>query len=137
MPIFVPTSSVYPASTANEVTWYFLSDKTWSTQKVFLQVLPNSTDPYSSSLNSSIKINNIMTVKSDQQVITQNCLPQNYAANSSNCQYQIQANQLSILLRQNLTKFNNIVNCSMDSCNLGFYVYGGANFTVQQLLNFY
>jgi pimeloyl-ACP methyl ester carboxylesterase len=137
MPIFVPKSSVYPESTATEVNWYFLTDKTWSTQQVFLQLLANQTDPYTTAVNSSIKINNIMTVKSDQQIYTKICQPQNYALNSSNCQYEIQANQLSIIWRQNLTKFDNIVNCSMDSCNLGYYVYEGSNYTVQQLLNLY
>jgi hypothetical protein len=137
MSIFVPKNSVYPESTANEVNWYFLTDKTWSTQEVFLQLLANETDPYTAAINSSIKINNIMTVKSDQQIYTKICQPQNYALNSSNCQYEIQANQLSIIWRQNLTKFDNIVNCSMDSCNLGYYVYEGANYTVQQLLHLY
>ena len=137
MSIFVPLSSVYPSNTAREVNWYFLADKTWSTQEIFLKVLANATDPYNVALNSSITMNHIMTTYTDNQVISLTCGVKNYPANSSDCQYEINANKLSIVWRKNLTNFNNIINCTLDECSLGYYVFSGANFTVQKLLQLY
>lgn len=137
MSIFFPPNSVYPSNTKDEVHWYFLTDKTWSTQEVVLKTLADEKDPYDVALNSSIAVNHIMTVLSDQQIISQTCDKLNYPASSSDCQYEIQANHLAIDWRLNLTKFNKIINCTFDECNLGYYVFEGANYTVQKLLELY
>jgi pimeloyl-ACP methyl ester carboxylesterase len=138
MSIFVSKSKAYPNSTQDEVSWYFLTDKTWTTQKQYLKMLPNQTDEYNkTSLSANITVYHIMTVKSDSQIIKQICDPRKYNASSSECQYEIQANALSIKWRQNLYKFDSIVNCSMDDCNLGYYVSDSPQFTVNSLMNLY
>ena len=139
MPLFVPTESVYPENTKNEVRWYFLADKTWTTQEYILRWESdnNFTSPYNYALNSSITVNNIMSVKSDQQVISQTCGPMKYPVNSSECDYEIKSNKLSIEWRLNLTRFNNIINCTMNECNQGYFFIEGSNYTVQNLLKLY
>jgi hypothetical protein len=101
-------------------------------------MLPNQTDEYNTtSLSANITVYHVMTVKSDSQIIKPICDPRKYNASSSACQYEIQANALSIKWRQNLYKFNSIVNFSMDYCNLGYYVTDSPQFTVNSLMNFY
>ena len=78
-----------------------------------------------------------MTTKSDQQIIKQICAPHNFESNSTDCENQIRANKLSIEWKRDLLKFDRIIDCTMDECDLGFYIYSGSNFTVQSLMNIY
>jgi hypothetical protein len=78
-----------------------------------------------------------MTTKSDQQIIKQICFPLNFESNSTDCENQIRANKLSIEWKRDLIKFDRIIDCTMDECDLGFYIYSGSNFTVQSLMNIY
>ncbi|CAF1158205.1 unnamed protein product, partial [Brachionus calyciflorus] len=58
---------------------------------------------------------------------------------SEKCKYEIDSNRLSIDYRaklKDLSLSGNIFNCTMDDCDLGYYVGLGANYTVDKLLQF-
>ena len=139
MPLFFPKNKVYPRETANEVDWYFLTDKTWATQKQFLKTLKTNSnnDTFNKTLNGTISINHIMTAKNEQQIIKQVCVLRRLEQNSTDCENEIRASKLNIEFKHDLLKFDKIIECTMDECDLGFYIYEGSNYTVQSLIKLY
>lgn len=138
---FLPVTDSYPVELMNEKRSFFLSEKTWITQRYFMDGLANQTDVFSTlTVKESIPINHIMTVKSNQQIINQVCAPRKLAPTSNECLYEQAANDYSIRQRKrlvNLTQNGRVYECALDECDLGFYVYNGPQFTVDALLKLY
>jgi hypothetical protein len=138
MAFFYPSSSFYPPYLTEEKNWFFLTEKTWTTQKYYLEQLAYEDDVFSTKkINKSIPINHVMSIKNDNQVINSTCLPKNWDAQSVECQYEIKANRYSIIVRKNLTSLTNkgkIYECFETSCGQSFLVYDNPQFTAKALL---
>ncbi|CAF0715670.1 unnamed protein product [Brachionus calyciflorus] len=137
MSSFIPGYKVYFNELTDEVNWYFLTEKTWITQEYLLYDVFYGKDAFELKINQSIPINIIMTVKSDEQIKEQICKKQGYGFDSEKCKYEIDSNRLSIDYRaklKDLSLSGNIFNCTIDDCELGYYVGLGANYTVDKLV---
>ena len=140
MSIFFPGLKTYYSEFNDEATWYFLTEKTWITQELFLKLIRNEVNYFETlKIDQSIPVNVLMSYKSDQQIIDQVCKKRNYASDSSDCVYEINSNKISIRERAKLVNLSTaggkLINCTMDDCDLGYFVELGANFTVFNLVN--
>jgi hypothetical protein len=140
MSIFTPPPKTYFSNLLDEIRWYFLTEKTWTTQEYFLPSVFSETDVFNTTkIDANIPINIIMTKKSDQQIIDQICTKNGYDKDSAQCRNEIESNRISVRERTKLKELSNtgeLVNCEYDECELGYYVSNGANFTVNNLLSF-
>jgi len=140
MAIFTPPPKTYFANLLDEIRWYFLTEKTWTTQEYFLPSVFSEVDVFNTTkIDTNIPINIIMTKKSDQQIIDQVCKKNGFDKDSAQCRDEIESNRISIRERTKLKDLSNagkLVNCEYDDCDLGFYVANGANYTVSNLLSF-
>ncbi len=141
MNIFFPAQRSKWLPFADETRWFFLTEKTWITQRWYLENLVNETDVFSEKrLNSNIPINHIMSIKTDEQIVESICLPNKMNASSDECQYEIEANQYMINVRKelvSLTENGQVYECTKSACNQGYFVSEGAEFTVDALLKLY
>jgi len=139
MSIFAPTPKTYFANLLGEIHWYFLTEKTWTTQEYFLPLLLAEADVFSTiKIDANIPINVIMTKKSDQQIIDQICKKRGFSQDSAQCRDEIESNRISVRERtklKDLSKLGKLVNCEYDDCELGYFVANGANYTVNILLS--
>jgi pimeloyl-ACP methyl ester carboxylesterase len=140
MSIFFPALKTYYSEFNDEATWYFLTEKTWITQEFFLKLIRNEIDYFETlKIDQSIPVNVLMSYKSDQQIIDQVCKKRKYASDSSECVYEINSNKISIRERAKLVNLSTaggkMINCTMDDCDLGYFVELGANYTVFNLVN--
>ena len=126
---------------ANERKWFYITEKTWITQRWALDGLINEEDVFSErKLNREIPINHIMSVKSDEQIIETICVPNKLSKISEECSYEIRANRYMINVRKELTTLTEngkIVECEHKACNQGYFIYDGVEFTVKALLELY
>ncbi|CAF0830609.1 unnamed protein product [Brachionus calyciflorus] len=133
--LFVPGYRVFYPELTDEVNWYFLTEKTWIAQEYLLNDLFFGKDAYTLKIDQSIPINLILTVKSDEQIKELICKKRGLDAEK--CKYEIDSNRISIEYRtklKDLSTKGNIYKCTMDDCDLGYYVGVGANYTVDILL---
>jgi pimeloyl-ACP methyl ester carboxylesterase len=143
MSLFYPPTKTFVSELIDEATWYFLTEKTWITQEYFIKLMQRNettTDYFETlKIDQSIPVNVLMTHKSDEQIVEEVCERKKYAPNSSECVYEINSNRISISERAKLVNLSTgggkLVNCTMNECDLGFYVQLGANYTVYNLLN--
>jgi len=142
MSLFLPATKTFFSELSDEATWYFLTEKTWITQELFLRLMQrNETADYFDTLkiDQSIPVNVLMTQKSDRQIIEEICERNKYAPNSTECVFEINSNRISISERAKLVNLSTgggkLVNCTMNECDLGYFVHLGANYTVHNLLN--
>lgn len=140
MSLFVPLPKTIYSNLIYEQNWYFLTEKTWSTQAYLLPFVLKQNDIFQTvKINESIPINLISSFKTDQQVINQTCVAKKYAPDSTDCLYEINSNKLYLFEKErlvNLTLNGKIIRCSLDDCDQGYLVGLGANFTVNSLLSF-
>ena len=126
---------------SDERRWFFLTEKTWITQRWALEGLAKEEDVFSEKkIDQNIPINHIMSVKSDEQIIETVCLPKKFSKISEECNYELRANRYLINVRKELTtltKNGRIIECNQDACNQGYFVYEGVDFTIKALLELY
>lgn len=138
MRYFYPKIKIQPAELGEEVRWYFLTEKTWATQRYILDKLRTQPNVYDKPLKSNTDVNHIMTVKSDEQVIKQTCEVNKWSASSSECSYEIKANKYSIDVRRSLVRSGGqVIECKYDDCDQAYFVYRNPQFTVDSLLTLY
>lgn len=136
MSLFVPLGKSDPPEYRNEINWFMLTDKTWTTQYYLLGDALNDVDNYTS-LKPNITLNHIMTVLNDQQIVDKQCKPKKLDQSSADCQYEIQANKKLIELRLKLATYNTVINCTLSDCSLGYYIFDNPKYTVDNLMNLY
>lgn len=136
----LPSSTTQPAQFQNEQHWYFITEKTWITQRKYIENMnPYPANPFNSTISDSIPVHMILTTKSDEQVKNQICKPRGLDPISEDCQYEIKSNQAYIQAAQNMVPRNGgqLIPCTLDSCNQGYYIYDGSKYTVDTLLQLY
>lgn len=137
MPLFVPITS--NSTYRYEQNWFFITEKTWGTQKYFLDLIGTgfSTDPYSTKLNSSITINMVNTQHTKSYVIKNSC--KNIEEASDECQYQIKANKYYIDSQLDMVDRNGglVIGCTADECSQSYYVYQNTDYTASILRQLY
>lgn len=132
MGLFMPPEKSYPDYLREERRWYFLTDKTWATQAHFLKQLQSEKNVFEQKLLGNISVSHLVTVKSDVQIEKEICKPRNL--DEDDCAYEKKAFQLMSEMKMGLVGNQTIVKCTADECSLGYYVYDGPQFTVENLI---
>jgi hypothetical protein len=125
----------YPTSFDNEKNWFFLTEKTWSTQRFYLDKLLSTTDKFKTlNISSSIPIH-IISTNYNTSVIQASC-DRNKV---SNCDYNIRANNLTNSLKLSMVNQNGgrTILCTEPYCNQAYYTYGKPVWTIDQILQIY
>jgi len=135
MAVFIPPEKSYPDYLRDERRWYFLTDKTWVTQAHFLKQMASDRDVFQAKLPANISVSHFLTVKSDAQIEKEICRPRNL--NVDDCNYEKKAFGMMTEMKMALVPNQTIVKCNEDACNLGYYVYDGPQFTVDNLISLY
>ncbi len=143
IPMFLPVTKTWPPEYQNERQWFYYTEKTWITQKYFMDIMykdqgvPNVFE--SETLNRTLPVHLIISAWNDTQVIRNRCQPQGYLPDSDECRFLIDSNNISIDLKKKITNLNggSVTLCEMDECNLGYFVYDGPQFTVSALEQIY
>jgi hypothetical protein len=142
MSLFYPPTKTFFSELSDEVTWYFLTEKTWITQELFIKLMQRNetADNFDTfKIDQSIPVNVVMTHKFDEKIIEEICVRNKYAPNSTECKFEINSNRISISERAKLVNLitggGKLVNCTMNECDLGYFVQLGASYTVYNLLN--
>ncbi|KAL9652485.1 hypothetical protein ABK040_000057 [Willaertia magna] len=135
MPIFVPSGNSWPESLREEKNWFFLTEKTWITQKYMLDTFTiNPKNYYATPLpNSNITVHLIATKHNDNYVKKNRC----NNVSSEKCDYFIRSNNYYIEAQKNMLSFNSVTYCSDDACNLGYYIYDNPRYSAKILNELY
>jgi pimeloyl-ACP methyl ester carboxylesterase len=139
MNYFIPLPEIIYSNFVYESNWYFLTEKTWTTQSYFLPFVikeqKNVFEEYK--INNNITLNIISSFKTDKQIIENVCNKNNYANNSSKCLYEINSNRLYTYEKEKLVNLTNngiIIRCELNECDQAYFIGIGVNFTVNNLL---
>lgn len=79
-----------------ERSWHYYTEKSWATQRYFLNTVQMQRDVYASQISKNITVNHIMSVKDDKQILNLFCLPKSWTVESSDCSYELRVNKYSI-----------------------------------------
>ena len=135
MDLVLPSYQNSSTPFANEQRYFFLTEKTWGTQKYFIDLqattFKDNTDPYKKRLPLNIPINMVITKHSDEYVIKTMCT--SIPKNSPECIYQIKANRYMYESQLSMVNLNGgkVVKCILDECSQAYYVFINPHYTVE------
>lgn len=141
MPLFNPKSDAQ-SDFRGETNWFHYTEKKWIIQKYFYDdAISSEQDVFKIyRINRNISINQIMCVKTDEQVVNKICKPQKLEENSDSCLNAIDENMKLINESKKLvelTENGKIYEANGDDCDLEFFVINEPEFTVRALIQLY
>jgi pimeloyl-ACP methyl ester carboxylesterase len=141
MGAIMPISNfAWPPELREERHWYMTTEKTWASQLHWLRLQPNAPNVFSVPVNSSIPVHMIMTAQNDTMITQLQCTAKGISATSDTCLKLVRQNQLYIQLKENVVLNRNggtITRCTEAVCDLGYYVFGKPDYTINTLNEIY
>lgn len=133
--LVLPLQHGVPADLSGERRWYFLTDKTWITQRYYLHNYNKYLNAYKKVANATIHI--VTTAWNETIVKEKTCIPQRL--DETLCNYEIAAN--AFWIKQKLTFVHQnggtVTMCSEPVCDLGYYVFTDPQYTINTLARIY